>query len=149
MKDSRKTGLEVPLEEIPMPPEALTSELDNAAAAAAPETKPAPPPEAPVDIADLDFLSDPATRLAEIPLSHPFKWCGRTVKSITVRRLTVAKVGQIASRMRDGKLDLYEIYAAQTGLPAAVLRGLMDDDGDAVSERCLDFFPRVFRADDA
>ncbi|KZM49444.1 phage tail assembly protein [Labrenzia sp. OB1] len=145
MNDSRKPGLDVPLEEIQMPPEDLTADLDNTAAPSALE----PAPEVPVDIADLDFQSDPATRLAEVPLSHPFKWSGRTVKSITVRRLTVAKVGQIASKMRDGKLDLYEIYAAQTGLPAAVLRGLMDDDGDAVSERCLDFFPRVFRADDA
>ncbi len=143
MTDKNPSNLDVPLEKIQLPPEELTDELDNAPRGSTAEAS----QEKEVEIAELDFLSDPETRVHRVPIDHAFNWDGKKIDAIYVRRLTVAQVGQLASKLQAGVSDRYDIYAAQTGLPAAVLRGLMDDDGDAVTEKCQDFFPRAFRAD--
>ncbi|QFT70681.1 hypothetical protein FIU93_28110 [Labrenzia sp. THAF35] len=143
MTDKNPSNLDVPLDKIQLPPAELTDELDNAPRSSTDETS----QEKEVEIAELDFLSEPDTRVSRVPLEHAFTWEGKKVDAIYVRRLTVAQVGQLASKLQSGAFDRYDIYAAQTGFPAAVLRGLMDDDGDAVTERCQDFFPRAFRAD--
>ena len=143
MTDKNSQNLDVPLDKIQLPPAELTDELDNTPLADPAEATQEKEPE----IADLDFLSDPETRVARVPLVHAFNWQGKKIDAIYVRRLTVAQVGQLASKLQGGAFDRYDIYAAQTGLPAHILRGLLDDDGDAVTEKCQDFFPRVFRAD--
>lgn len=143
MTDKNSSNFDVPLDKIQLPPAELTDELDNAPRGSTDETA----QEKEVEIAELDFLSDPKTRVHRVPIDHAFNWDGKKIDAIYVRRLTVAQVGQLASKLQGRAFDRYDIYAAQTGLPAAVLRGLLDDDGDAVTEKCQDFFPRVFRAD--
>lgn len=143
MTSKQQSNLDVPLEKIQLPPAELTDELDNTPLDATAETS----QEKEVEIAELDFLSEPETRVSRVPIDHAFNWEGKKIDAIYVRRLTVAQVGQLASKLQGRAFDRYDIYAAQTGLPAAVLRGLLDDDGDAVTEKCQDFFPRVFRAD--
>ncbi|WP_319775484.1 phage tail assembly protein [Breoghania sp.] len=130
---------DVDVREIALPPEELTEDLDNSAENSAPSP-------APREVASLEFLSDPATRETTVDLDHPFRYEGREVRKIRIRKLTVAEVGRAADRNTGDGFDLYEVYAAMTGFPASVLRGLMDDDGDAVVERAYGFLPRAFRA---
>lgn len=140
MTSKKTTRLEVPVEAIPLPPEALTDELDNAAPVPSEQTN---EPE----VAHLDFVSPEGDRICDVPLQHAFRLDGKTISSVRVRRLTVAEVGRIVRNMSKPGWDRYEIYSAQTGLPAPVLRGLLDDDGDKVTEKCADFFPHFFRTD--
>jgi hypothetical protein len=131
---------DVDISEIPLPPEDLTEALDNApgdvSAGASARDK--------AEVAQLEFLSDETRRLAEVPLAHPFRHDGREIHTIQIRKLTVAEVSQITLGSNFG---LYDIYAVMTNLPAAVLRGLMDDDGEAVINKAYDFLPRAFRAE--
>lgn len=152
-----KDPLDMEISEIPMPETELTEDLveslDNAPDAGQGTTgksgRTEEKAEAPApDVATLDFLSPAESREGLVKLNHPFKLDGEPVTEMPVRRLTVAEVGQIVTNAGSGSLDYYDIYAAQTGFPAAVLRGLMDDDGKAVADRCRDFFPRAFLPDE-
>lgn len=127
--------------EIPLPPEEHWDALDNAGGGDKPKAKPTNQPE----VAKLDFV-DAAKRETSIPLAYPFEWEGAVVKSITARRLVTDEVAELLARASgDEGISRYEIYAEMTGLPAAVLRGLDDEDGDRVVAACYDFLPRVFR----
>lgn len=140
-KHGNADRLDVDISEIPLPPDELTETLDNSRPEAG--RSPAEKPE----VAALDFLSDAGTREADIPLDHPFSLDGRDIRTIKVRKLTVIEVAEVSSRAGKTGFDLYDIYAAMTGLPAAVLRGLLDDDGEAVIGKAYDFLPRAFRTE--
>lgn len=142
-KDDRS---DVKVEEIPLPPSELWAELDNSGAAApAPsgEAVTAGADDAPEPITDLDFLGE--AHQTVITLEHPFNLQGEKVERITVRRLRIGDVDRFIKRLRGGSFSTFEIYAAMTGLPAPVLRGLIDVDGDAVTDACFDFLPRSLR----
>ncbi|MCF4125053.1 phage tail assembly protein [Methylobacterium sp. SyP6R] len=124
-----------------LPPEGAPGEAP-APAAPAPVAPPASRPEAAV----LDFL-DPAAIRTDIPLDYPFRHEGREVRSITVRRLTTAEVGAVIEAIPEGaNYDLYDFVAAMSGLPAPVLRGLIDDDGAEVLAKARPFLPRAVAA---
>ncbi|MGS4886077.1 hypothetical protein [Roseibium sp. MB-4] len=144
-KTEDQSGIDVDLADIPLPPPELDDDLDNsvlqtgsAEASAASKAEPKP-------VEKLEFLSDLSTREDVHILKHPFRWNGEPVTEIPVRRLTVAEVGR-ALDASDGPADFYDVYAAMTGYPAAVLRGLMDEDGDVVVGKCRDFFPQMLQA---
>lgn len=131
------------VEEIPLPPPEKWGELDNEgeAEAAAPAQKPT---EQAREIAKLDFVDGKPCR--RVPLTYPFNYEGRgLVAEIIVRRLTVGEVGDLLDTRPKGMPDNFDIYGLMTGFPAAVLRGLVDVDGEEVAEACFDFLPRLFR----
>lgn len=126
-----------------------------------PEERPALPPVdpagAPTTAAAADAVPLPAERLAfrpragkaaeeTVPLDYPFERDGVVIDSITVRRLTVAEVAEVADAGDAKALGMWAFYAVQTGLPVGVLRGLDEDDGDRVVEVARRFLPRAFRA---
>lgn len=121
-----------PGEAPPLPPVGLEGEP----AAPAPR-----PPRKPVEVATLTFL-DPDAISTNVPLRYPFAWDGAEIRSVTVRRLSAAEVGMISGDLGEGDtIELYAFYAAMTGLPAEVLRGMIDDDNIAVTEVALPFLP--------
>jgi hypothetical protein len=140
-KTEDQSGIEVDLADIPLPPPELDDELDNShvakGATASTQTggkvsKPRP------ETARLEFVTEAETRVQTHDLEHPFHLDGEVIKTITINRLTISEVGDTVSAGID---DYYDIYAVMTGLPAPVLRGLMDVDGDSVVGKCRDFFP--------
>jgi hypothetical protein len=140
-----KDPLDVPIEDIELPPEHLDDELDNSGpdpsdVSTSEDAPIMPSPE----MARLKFTTKSATREFTHPLEYPFELEieGETpqhITEITVKRLTISEVGDT---VRDGIDDYYDIYAAMTDLPAPVLRGLMDVDGNVVIGKCQDFFPQ-------
>lgn len=140
------------VEEIPLPPRELWAELDNSGQAtvekvapvAAPAVQQADQPKA--EVAKLDFS---AGRSEVIGLDYPFTWEGREITEVTVRRLTVGEVNTLLDRVATEKIRTMDIFAIMCGLPAAVLRGLDDDDGRRVMEVANRFLPRVLRTDES
>ncbi|MCO5083093.1 MAG: hypothetical protein M9955_15740 [Rhizobiaceae bacterium] len=137
-------------EEIPLPPEHMWAELDNASkrVPAAPQKPtaetPAPDEKNPSrEIAQLEFVG--RKPIETVPLEYPFLLAGETISEIRVRRLPIGEVGDLIDSLPAGRIDNFEIYAAMTGLPAPVLRGLVDVDGEKVTGVCWDFLPRAFR----
>lgn len=127
--------------EIPLPPLEMFGELDNSQ------------PIEPARSSSRSERHKPAATLTftggkvwskVVPLDFPFEHEGRTVSEITVRRLTTAEMGEVASRHGD-ELDQWDIFAVMTGLPAAVLRGLEAGDGDEVTGVAYDFLPRTVK----
>lgn len=126
-------------EAVPLPPPGAEGE-PVAPAAPAPTAEGAAARPAP-EVAVLRFI-DPAAVRREVPLGFPFEHEGQVVSAITVRRLNTAEVGAIIDRYApDDTLDLYDFYAAMTGLPAPVLRGLIDDDAVEVRAAANPFLP--------
>ncbi len=137
------------VEEIPLPPPELWAELDNSGAPEADaQTSAAPVVETPEpvrEIAQLDFV-DPIMRL--VPLDFPFRWDGQIVENIPVRRLSAGQVDQFLKDHPNG-FSSFDVYAAMTGYPAAVLRGLIAEDSEKVTDAALDFLaPAIRRAFD-
>lgn len=123
--------------EIPAPPpEGAPGEaLGQASSAVIPAPKP-------FEVAVLRFL-DPAAISATVTLEFPFEWEGREVRQITIRRLVTAEVGAVMAAIPDGEdYDVHVFIAAMTGLPAPVLRGLIEDDGAEVIARARPLLPR-------
>jgi hypothetical protein len=127
--------------EIPLPLPEMWGDLDNSR------------PVEPASISARSERRKPGATLAftggkawskVVPLDFPFEYEGRTVAEITVRRLTTAEMGEVASRHGD-ELDQWDIFAVMTGLPAAVLRGLEAGDGDEVTGVAYDFLPRTVK----
>ncbi|EFO31688.1 conserved hypothetical protein [Roseibium sp. TrichSKD4] len=127
-----------------LPPEELTDALDNSGGGNHSATREVEAPQT----EQLEFLSDETSRFQNVPLDHPFKRGGETVKSIPVRKLTGGEVEDLV-RKAGGDLSFYKVYEAQTGYPEAVLRGLQEEDWHLVKEACTDFFPRSLRAESA
>ncbi|GJD93348.1 hypothetical protein [Methylobacterium iners] len=129
---------EYPTAELPPPPP--EGALGEAASATLPTAAEPPPP---AEVAILRFL-DPGSISKEVPIRYAFEWEGREVRSIQVRRLAVAEVGAVIAAMPEGMpYDLYLFLAAMTGLPAPVLRGLIDDDGAELLAAARPFLPRI------
>lgn len=145
---SKNDPADVKVEEIPLPPADMWEELDNSgkvktvAAASTVQCEELPAPAAPQ--ARLNFHSSAFKSV--IPLRYPFDHPSTgTVEQITIRRLTVGEVGELLDRIDPKARDNFDIYAVMTGVPADVLRGLIDIDGEEVSQVCYDFLPRIFR----
>jgi len=133
---------DVKVEEIPLPPEELWKDLDNSAdadATAAPAMAGGNRPPLPAE--RLKFMRDAQVA---VPLEYPFERDGVLVETITLRRLTVIEVGEVLDALPEN-FDFYDIYAAMADQPAAVLRGLIDVDGEKVAEVGYSFLPRRFR----
>ncbi|WP_020179776.1 phage tail assembly protein [Methylopila sp. M107] len=127
------------IEEFPLPEGvALDAMLEDGADAK--PSRPAPKPE----VADLAFTGK-RVRSRTVDLAFPFEIDGRIVDSVTIRRLNGFEIAELAGVVikADGGFDRYEVFAAMTGLPAPVLRGLDQDDGVDVLAVCQDFLPRV------
>ncbi len=108
------------------------------------EASPVPAPPEP-EIAVLDFINPEAITVSHT-LNHPFRYEGQVITAIIGRRLSVAEVGKVADRMMDaGYFDRYEFYAAMTGFPASVIRGLIDEDGGALIGKLIPLLPPVAR----
>ncbi len=126
---------QVPAHELPpVPPRAPADEPD-------PPPQQASRPGKAQPVATLDFVGE---RERSVPLIWPFVWDGQRVDVITVRRLITT---QVANLTAGGSLpDIFDAYAAMTGFPAEVLRGLDGEDGVAVAEAAYDFLPRTWQA---
>ena len=107
------------------------------------EAAPVAPKKPAVEMAVLRFLN-PEALSKTVALKYPFAFDGedgeREVHEVIVRRLAVAEVGAIVLGKSFDALDLYDFYAAMTGLPAPVLRAMPDDEG--VIDACLPFLPQ-------
>ena len=138
---SKNDRTDVKAIEIPLPPPEMWKDLDNST----PKVPVTPPAAAPVtvkveaEIAELEFLGE--VHRKEIPLQYPFRFNGNEVHTITVSRLRIGDVDRFIQRAQGGSFTTFDIYAAMTGLPVGVLRGLIDLDGDTVTEVCFDFLP--------
>jgi hypothetical protein len=144
---SKDDPTDMKVEVIPLPPPEMWAELNNApatpavASAAAPE-RPEPPHR---EEEQLDFVEDPSV---VIPLKFPFRRQGIVVSSITVRRLTIGQVSGLVTRIGDGEISTFDIYSEMTRQPAAVLRGLVSEDGTEVSNVAYGFLPPSLRTGD-
>lgn len=144
---SKDDPTQTAIEEIPLPPPEFWGELDNSASEPVP-TKPAPATSETVEASEaeeLDFVGDDHHTV--VTLKHPFRRAGVVVDTITVRRLRIGEVDGVLRRVGATKVSLFDIYAQMTGLPAPVLRGLIDEDGDAVTDAAYRFLPRALKAD--
>lgn len=138
---SKSDPSDVKVEEIPMPPVEMWGTLDNSGDK--PASVPEKAPAAVREIAQLDFAVPTATMCAlDFPFSHPDLGY---VKEIKVQRLTVGAVGTILDERAADAPDMFDIYERMTGIPAPVLRGLIDVDGERVTGACFDFLPRLLR----
>jgi hypothetical protein len=117
----------------PLPPADAAAPVAVAAAA-----------ERPLPFERLSFVRSKATEEV-VPLDFPFEWQSRTVDSVTVRRLAAFEVAEVAESEDFAAAGMWAIYAAQSGLPAGVIRGMMEDDCDRVVEVNRRFLPRAFR----
>lgn len=144
----------VTFEEIPLPPRELWEELTNddpalpeAKDLTASEATSSPEADEMPAVATLEFVN--STHQQKVPLKHPFRWKGQVVDFITVKRLTLGQVDIFVRRAAKTSFSTFDIYAEMTGLPADVLRGLVDEDGDAVVDVAYDFLPRPLKAETA
>ena len=117
----------------PLPPQGVDGEPGNSV----------PAKRMSREIAVLQFVDPDAVR-KRVPLQFHFWWEGMLIDAITVRRLAVAEVGLITEEMiESGDFDLYRYYEAMTGLPAPVLRGMIEEDGEAMLDAVTPFLPRI------
>lgn len=138
----------VKVEEIPLPPVEMWAELDNAApppvaSASRAVEEPSRNEEQPAPFEELEFIGDAHKKI--VPLAHPFRRAGVDVRSIEVRRLRIGEIDAILRDIGDRSVSLFDIYSRMCGQPVAVLRGLVDEDGDAVTAAAFDFLPRALR----
>ena len=137
----------VKYEEIPLPPR----EMWEDGQAAAPEDVASPAAAvdlaAPAPVETLDFIGDAHRRV--VPLKHPFRLNGEKITHITVKRLRMGEVDALVKKTAKGGMTTFDVYAEMTGLSTSVLRGLIDEDGDAVTDAAFDFLPRMFRPEAA
>ncbi|CDZ45604.1 hypothetical protein [Neorhizobium galegae] len=143
---SKDDPSDVKIEEIPLPPIEMWGELDNSQGSAV--TAPAAPASSEQRVREeeqLDFVDDPSV---VIPLKFPFRRQGIVISSITVRRLTIGQVSGLVTRIGGGEISTFDIYSVMTGQPAAVLRGLVSEDGTEVSNVAYGFLPPSLRAGD-
>ncbi|MCC3246126.1 phage tail assembly protein [Methylocystis sp. WRRC1] len=118
----------------PLPPEGTEGEAPGAPARA----------DAPEEAAALDFL-DPAAMSATVDLAFPFRLDGREVRMVTIRRLSFGEALRLSERAQAAgrAVTNMDFFAAMTGLPAAVIRGMEAGDADRLTDACLPFLPRA------
>lgn len=141
------------IEDIPLPPEADFDDdleiYDNDE----PEVQSEPEPSKnkakpePMPIAELDFIDGIPGK--NVPLKYGFIKNDAPVQSIFVKRLSIGEVGDLIDKYQTVNVPKWELYGLMTGLSAAELRGLIDEDGDNVTEAAYDFLPRIFRPEAA
>lgn len=137
--NSKDDPSDVIIEEIFVPDTLPPGETSAAGKAERPVLKPR-------EVETLDFAIEGEVQpFRAVPLKHPFRRDGEIVRAIIVRRLAVGEVGDLIDNRPDDMPDFFDIYAVMTGFPAAVLRGLIDVDGEPVAGACFDFLPRYFR----
>jgi hypothetical protein len=90
------------------------------------------------EVAVLDFIGGDAS--VEIALAFPFRFDGREVRTVTVRRPSIMEIARVAPDF--AMTDDFELYAVLAGLPAPVLRGMMREDREAVARAADDFLSR-------
>lgn len=140
---SKDDPQEVAVEEIDLPPPELWGALDNGGPsqpAQAVEQRPAKKRE----FETLAFKTGQWRKVIPLEFAFDHPTLGE-VTEITVRRLNVGEIGQFLDERDVDAPDNFDIYSVMCGLPETVLRGLMDVDGERVSEACYDFLPRVYR----
>ncbi len=146
---TRSNPDDVKVEEIPLPPVEMWAALENSApppVAAATEGESRVETSAVLTDRIIERLTFTAPMWRDVPLKFPFNHVDLGhVSSIRVRRLTVGEVGDMLDRRDPKAPDMFDIYAAMTGIPAAVLRGLEACDGEEVTGVCFDFLPRLLR----
>lgn len=138
----------VKVEEIPLPPVEMWAELDNSppppvASASRASEEPSRNEEQPAPFEELEFIESDHQRV--ISLKHPFRLDGKKITHVAVRRLRMGEVDALVKKTAKGGMTTFDVYAEMTGLSASVLRGLIDEDGDAVTDAAYDFLPRMFR----
>lgn len=139
---------DVKYEKIPLPPRELWAELDNSKPSALQEVKSTPRQEtSPKSVRERETLHFVGGSWSKtMPLQFPFEHSALgLVSEITIRRLTVGEVGEVFDIGDAEGSDNFDLYARMTGVPAPVLRGLMDIDGAEVSRICYDFLPPIFK----
>lgn len=112
--------------DLPAPPPAPDGDAPAASA---------PAPRRAVEVAALEFIGGDAS--VAVPLAFPFRWEGREVRVIEVRRVSMVAIAQASLALEGG--DDFELYALTTDYPAPALRGLMREDREAVA-RAADRF---------
>jgi hypothetical protein len=142
---SKDDPTQTAIEEIPLPPPEFWGELDNSTAAPAATAPAVSEAVYEQDAEELDFVGDDHHTV--VTLKHPFRRAGVVVDTIIVRRLRIGEVDGVLRRVGATKVSLFDIYAQMTGVPAPVLRGLIDEDGDAVTDAAYRFLPRALKAD--
>lgn len=142
----------VTFEEIPLPPREMWDDLMNqkteqpeAPDLIASKADASPAADEVATVATLEFVN--STHQQQVLLKHPFRWKGEVVNVVTVKRLTLGQVDAFVRRAAKTSFSTFDIYAEMTGLPADVLRGLVDEDGDAVVDVAYDFLPRQLKAE--
>jgi hypothetical protein len=133
-----------PIESYPVVAEADRPTLPPADAPPPAGETTAAPADKPLPFERLSFVAGKSVEEV-VPLDFPFKWQGRTVASVTVRRLAAFEVAQVAESEEFASAGMWAIYGTQSGLPAGVIRGMMEDDCDRVVEVNRRFLPRAFR----
>lgn len=117
---------------LPLPPDDITQEMMATADVPAPASQPA---------AALQFKG---IRSQIVVLEFPFEYDGHLVAEIVVRRLNTAELGAIVDRLGTD-FTQWDLFAAMTGMPVDVLRGLDCADGAEVTEVAHAFLPRRLR----
>ena len=130
--------------DIPLPPQEIRDQMVTIddGGEIKPDTRGAMDDRA--DIEALDFV-EPSQFSTTVSLKHPFKRDGKTVRKVLIRRLKTGEVARLVNLAVEGAFSNYDAYAAMTGLPKPVVRGLIDEDGDAVTDACFDFLPPVLK----
>lgn len=129
--------------EVPLPPPEMFEQLDNSEPATTdPEPRPAVA-RTKAEVAVLEFVGAEKP-WREIPLRFPFRWEGRVVDTLLVKRLSVEQIRDYIDSLRDDEaVDRHDVYGLMCGLPGKVIRALPDPDGDHVCEVCFDFLPHM------
>lgn len=150
----QKQAKELSLDEIPLPPDdefdtdagGLADELDEGDVSTIDDEiaqdKPSPAPVSKAPIAKLEFIDGVPGK--NVPLRYGFNKDGEQIEKIFVRRLSIGEVGDLIDQFQGREIPKWEIYSLMTGYTVAELRGLIDTDGDDVTETAYDFLPRIF-----
>ncbi|OCP17426.1 MULTISPECIES: hypothetical protein [unclassified Ensifer] len=139
----------VEIEEIPLPPQEMWGELNNTeSSTSAPsvtveEFASSAGPVASEAI--LDFVG--SNHIRTVQLAHKFRFNGELVETVTIKRLTIGQVSTFIQEHADKPFTTFDVYAVMTGLSASVLRGLIDEDGDLVTDAAYSFLPLALRPD--
>lgn len=119
----------------PTPPEGAEGEAQGASGRAGAVRAP--------EEAILEF-ENPEAMIKVEPLNHPFRHKGDWLREVTIRRMTFAQAMRASQEAQAAGRELtnVDLFAAMTGLPAGVIRGMEASDGERVTDACLDFLPR-------
>ena len=93
----------------------------------------------------IEFDKSAAPRFKSVPLQYPLKVDGKSLKSITVKRVTGAVVKTLQNTIGDGGFALDRLAEYFIDQPIAVLDALDQDDYATVLETIVDFLPARLR----